>query len=325
MKNNLLSMTLLLCVLAASCKKDKLPSTPNEPETPETPVETVDTAALRSLVKSSKYNSTFNNGVPWSYSITYDYSNQNRLTKATFVSSNSTTTQVNNYSYTNNAINVTFDNSPITVTKLLDTKNRISSILYEQGNTDHQHYLSYDNAGRLQKLMSTEGSTTNSFREAQTVYFFYDANGNLERTSVARVETDANDPDKRDMGDSTVYTFSGFSADMVNTVKDFNFGYGFLGTASYSEEFMGGGYQPNIPGHMRAGTTLPSKCTINSYVYGVTTANSANFTEVKTTTTIDYTYEKDTRGRIIEIKWTSSYINPYYSPQNFSVEYGYYD
>lgn len=137
---------------------------------------------------------------------------------------------------------------------------RIGSILSYYTAERYNSTFNYDNKGRLVKILQTR--TTNGQVIGHFSYnYSWDDNDNLvSNTSIGN------------SGDTYTTTYSGFSAENVNTLRGKNFGFDYFGTADYPSDYVpnnngGSGY---IFPSIYAGKLLPSVIKRPGHTYNVT-------------------------------------------------------
>lgn len=140
------------------------------------------------------------------------------------------------------------------------TEGRISGVLCYYAAERYNSAFSYDSKGRLIKIVQTRtanGQVIGHFSYA----YSWDDNDNL----VSNTSTD-------NSGNTYTTTYSGFSADNINTLRGKNFGFDYLGTADYPSDYVpdnngGSGY---IFPKIYAGKLLPSVIKRPGHNYNVT-------------------------------------------------------
>lgn len=142
----------------------------------------------------------------------------------------------------------------------LDNSGRIGTVLsYPNTNERYNSIFSYDAKGRLAKIVQTDTYYGNVIRQL-TFMYTWDDNGNLlSSRQIAENE------------DYTV-TYSGFSAENVNTLKGSNFGFDYFGTTDYPSDFVpndNGGSGHTFPS-IYAGKTLPTLIKGPGYIHNLT-------------------------------------------------------
>jgi YD repeat-containing protein len=163
------------------------------------------------------------------------------------------------------------------------TEGRISGVLCYYAAERYNSAFSYDSKGRLIKIVQTRTASGQVIGHFSYAYS-WDDNDNL----VSNTSTD-------NIGNTYTTTYSGFSADNVNTLRGKNFGFDYLGTADYPSDYVpdnngGSGY---IFPRIYAGKLLPSVIKKLGHTYNVT-------------------YHKNARGyidKIQEIDPADSYYN----------------
>jgi len=151
-------------------------------------------------------------------------------------------------------------NEKLTTDVTLDNNSRIGTVLtYPNTNERYNATFSYDEKGRLVKIIQTDTYYGNVIREL-TFMYTWDDNGNLlSSRQIAKNE------------DYTV-TYSGFSAENVNTLKGSNFGFDYFGTTDYPSDFVpndDGGSGHTFPS-IYAGKTLPTLIKGPGYTHNLT-------------------------------------------------------
>lgn len=142
----------------------------------------------------------------------------------------------------------------------LDNSGRIGTVLsYPNTNERYNSIFSYDTKGRLTRIVQTDtyyGSVVHHL----TYIYTWDDNDNLLSSRIIS-----------DNDDSTT-TFSGFSAENVNTLKGSNFGFDYFGTADYPSDFVpndNGGSGVTFPS-IYAGKILPTQVKGPGYTHNLT-------------------------------------------------------
>jgi hypothetical protein len=140
------------------------------------------------------------------------------------------------------------------------TDGRINTILSYYSAERYNSTFTYDSKGRLSKIVQTRtvnGQVIGTFNYA----YSWDDNDNL----LSNTSKDYN-------GNTYTTTYSGFSAENVNTLRGRNFGFDYFGTADFPSDFVpnnngGSGY---IFPSIYAGKLLPSVIKTPSLTYNVT-------------------------------------------------------
>jgi YD repeat-containing protein len=142
-----------------------------------------------------------------------------------------------------------YDNGDKLITDVNLENGRISTVLsYPSEIERYNSTFSYDTKGRLIKIIQTRtfnGQIIDTFEYT----YSWDDNDNLIAATI---------PDNQ--GGSVKTTYSGFSADNVNTLGGKNFGFDYFGTAGYPSNYTpdhNGGPGNTFPG-IYAGKILPS-------------------------------------------------------------------
>jgi len=148
----------------------------------------------------------------------------------------------------------------LTTDVTLDNNSRIGTVLsYPNTNERYNATFSYDAKGRLVKIVQTDTYYGNVIRHL-TFMYTWDDNGNL-LTSRQIAEDE----------DYTV-TYSGFTAENVNTLKGSNFGFDYFGTTNYPSDFVpndNGGSGHTFPS-IYAGNILPTQAKGPGFIHNFT-------------------------------------------------------
>lgn len=146
------------------------------------------------------------------------------------------------------------------VTDVNLTDGRVTTVLSYYSAERYNSTFSYDSKGRLVKILQTRTANGQVIGTFSYAYSWDDNDNLLSSTSTTNG------------GNAYTITYSGFSAENVNTLRGRNFGFDYFGTADYPSDYVpnnNGGSGYIFPG-IYAGKLLPSVIKRPERTYNVT-------------------------------------------------------
>lgn len=209
----------------------------------------------------------------------FSYNADKKLDSIIYYFSNGNTARTG-YAYTNDGFNRE------NIKYLTDNDGRIT--LQSIPTNSEQYKAYYDTKGRLDYIIRVYNNT--GLEEGRYKYV-WDDNNNLLQYSLTYVTFSAG---QRLVKDSFVYVYSGYKEENKNTAAPANFGFDHMGTAPVNAFFA-------CPDGIHSSRLLPAAMNSTHYIFSTPRINYAAYTSLEDYPTENYTYTRDSKGRVATI------------------------